>query len=158
MITVSEKMFKMIVAIYTDNEPEVDNSVSECIIEDFWNPERTEVIASKVYQDDGDYVYRVRERLLPNQAKDSFVEKPSPLDGTGFWGRYKGNSVGRAINHIYHICGIHYAENAVFHGDGIITQGQITPFALVSWDRGYPHFVFVNKSFNKSQIHLMHQG
>lgn len=152
MHPVKEIFFRTFCAIHNCSEPEVeffDEDPTE--VEDFWNSDRSEVLACKRYYSDGAVTYEVRKRLLPPSPEENFESKPSPFDGRGFWGNYKDNSVGRAINHIYHICGLHNAENAVFHGDGLITQGQETPFALVDWTKGYPVFTFVSDSLNKAQ-------
>lgn len=89
------------------------------------------------------------------QTENKFVSKTSTFDGKGFWGHYKDNSVGRAINHIYHICGLRYAENSIFHGNGIVTQGQKVPFATYHFDRGYPYFIFEDDNWNKRQDELL---
>lgn len=86
-----------------------------------------------------------------------YVEVKTPIDEEhSFWSQYRGDSVGRAIHYIYKITGVlRYAENAVFHGDGKITQGQNEPFATVNWNKGYPHFEFENATFNTVQKQLL---
>lgn len=156
MKQVKKIMFETFIIINKCLEPEVEFFDEDpTTVEDYWNVDRTEVVACKRYFNTGDVTYEVRERLLPVQPPEKFESKPSAFDGRGFWGSYKDNSVGRAINHIYHICTLNQAENAVFHGDGLITQGQSEPFAFVEWTRGWPYFTFVNDTFNASQERLL---
>jgi len=154
MIQVSEIMFTSFVVIYKCLEPEVE-FLEDCTCEDYWNHDRSEILACKRFFNNNTTTWEVRQRLLPVQPSENFESKPSPFDGRGFWGNYKDNSVGRAINHIHHICTLRHAEDCVFHGNGLITQGQTTPFAFVDWSRGWPYFTFVSDTFNSAQKQIL---
>jgi|GEM_PF-5958924 len=93
-------------------------------------------------------------RVESIEKDDTFVSRPSPFDGRGFWGHYKDNSGGRIINHVYHICGLFVAENITINGDNTLSHwGE--HFATINWDKGFPYFNFTNNSYNKRQDELL---
>jgi hypothetical protein len=83
-----------------------------------------------------------------------YIMKETPIDRIeeGWYSKYKGNSIGRAMHYIYCICGLHQSENIIF--DNPITFfGR--PFASIDWSKGYPHFTFVDEYYNKKQEDLL---
>lgn len=86
-----------------------------------------------------------------------FIEVKTPIDDeSSFWSHYRKDAVGRVIHYIHHITGVlRYAENAKFHLNGQITQGETEPFATYDFDNGYPYFKFENETFNQRQDKLL---
>ena len=41
------------------NGPEVDNSLDDCVCEDFWDPERTKVVGFTKYWNDGKITHTI---------------------------------------------------------------------------------------------------
>lgn len=86
------------------------------------------------------------DMLIPK--KDEYREVKTPIDYMGaWWSNYRGNSIGRGIHYIYHICGLHLAEHTVWGWDsgGIVTRSSNKEdvLAKVDWSKGYPYFTFI---------------
>lgn len=83
-----------------------------------------------------------------------YQEVKTPIDNMhSYCSQYRGNSIGRAIHYIYHICGLRISEETHF-GKGNVTLYD-KPFATVSWDKGYPDFIFVDEQYNERQRRLL---
>jgi len=84
-----------------------------------------------------------------------FKEVRTPIDDLpfGFWRGYKGNSIGRGIQYLYHICGLSIAEESTWENGRVEYFGKL--LATVDWSGGYPFFNFVDDSFNERQRQLL---
>lgn len=88
--------------------------------------------------------------------KTSFQAQLTYIDSKGgFWSQYKDNSIGRAVNYLYHICGLNVAENVQFGSRIVKLYGK--DFATIDWTKGFPKFNFIGefKMYEKEQDRLL---
>lgn len=78
-----------------------------------------------------------------SMKEEKFVTKETPIDKMGgFYSQYEGQSVGRVLHYLYHICGLMIAENCTVSSDKVEIHGDLV--ATIDWSEGYPRFHFDN--------------